>query len=82
MSFTVRSRSLRRAQWYGELISTLEEAEQLLLLLEADRSMSSETNWLCLRVAAVRSKVEALNRIRHPDDRIVGVPWCNAGRSV
>ena len=82
MPFTVRSRSLRRAQWYGELISTLGEAERLLLLLEADRSITSETNRLCLRVAAVRSEVEALNRIRHPDDRIVGVPWSKAERSL
>ena len=80
MAFKVISRSLSRAHWYGELNSALEEAERLLFLLEADGSFTAESGRLCIRVAAIRSEVEMLNRIMLSEDRIVGVPWSQAGR--
>jgi hypothetical protein len=75
MSPNVHCRSLSRAHWYGELTSALGEAERLLLLLEADGSFPVGTGRLSLRVAAVRSEVEMLNRFIQTEDRIVGVPW-------
>ena len=78
----VNSRSLSRARWYGELTSALREAERLLSLLEGDGISPAEFSRLCLRIAAVRSEVETLNRTRPSDDRIVGVPWKEADRST
>jgi hypothetical protein len=78
----VNSRSLSRALWYGELTSALREAERLLSVLERDGIAPAEFSRLCLRIAAVRSEVETLNQSRPSDDRIVGDPWNEVGRST
>ena len=71
----VQSRSLDRARWYGDLTAALREAERLLLLVEADGGFSAESVRLRLRVAAVRSELELLNRLVQSQDRILGIPW-------
>ena len=71
----VQSRSLDRARWYGDLTAALREAERLLLLVEADGGFPAESVRLRLRVAAVRSELELLNRLVQSQDRILGIPW-------
>ena len=71
----VQSRSLDRARWYGDLTAALREAERLLLLVEADGGFPAESVRLRLRVAAVRSELELLNRMVQSQDRILGIPW-------
>ena len=71
----VQSRSLDRARWYGDLTAALREAERLLLLVEADGGFSAESVRLRLRVAAVRSELELLNRLVQSQDRILGILW-------
>jgi hypothetical protein len=75
MARNVHCRSLGRAHWYGELATALTEAERLLSKLNTDGSDRAETGRLCHRIAAVRSEVEALNRMTLSENRIVGIPW-------
>lgn len=75
VAMNVHSRALSRAHWYGELISALLEAERLLLMLEASEGFPAAAGQLGHRIAAVRSEVETLNRIKLSDDRIIGAPW-------
>jgi hypothetical protein len=73
--------SLVRARWYGDLTAALRDAERLLLLLEADGNFPADAGRLRFRIAAVRSKLELLNRLLQSEDRIVGVPWADPGRA-
>lgn len=80
MTENVHARSLVRARWYGDLTAALRDAERLLLLLEADGSFPAEAGRLRFRIATVRSELEQLNRLVQSQDRIVGIPWSDAGR--
>ena len=68
-------RALQRAQWFSDLSTALREAERLLLLLESHGGFPIETVRLRLRVEAVRSELDVLNRVMLPEGRIVGPSW-------
>ena len=75
MTGNVHSRSLGRARWYEDLSAALRDAERLLLLLETDGCFPAETIRIRLRVAAIRSELERLNRMTGSESRIIGIPW-------
>ena len=68
-------RSLGRAQWFSELLVTLNEAERLLALLEADGGFPDDTIRLRQRIQAVSSELELLDRVARGEGRVIGSGW-------
>jgi hypothetical protein len=71
-------RALQRSQWFQDLTTALAEAEKLLAMLEADGGFPGETARLRVRVQAVRSELELLNRVALGEGRVVGPGWPEA----
>jgi len=71
--------SLKRAQWLTDLTAALGEAETLLMMLERDGGFAGEAAPLRLRVEAVRSELDLLNRVISGEGRIVSSTWPNPG---
>jgi hypothetical protein len=74
--------SLKRAQWLTDLTTALVEAEMLLMMLESDDGFAGEAAPLRLRVEAVRSELDLLNRVISGEGRIVSSTWPNPGTAL
>jgi hypothetical protein len=75
MQQRITPRSLGRAQWFSDLLVALKEAEQLLALLEQDRSFPDETIRLKHRIQAVSAELELLDRLARGEGRVIGACW-------
>ena len=68
-------RSLGRAQWFSDLLVALNEAERLLVLLEASGGFPDETVRLRRRIQALSSELELLDRVARGEGRVVSSSW-------
>ena len=65
------SRSPERPQWHFDLTAALDEAEMLLLLLEAYDGFADEACRLRQRIRALESELTLLNRDILGENRII-----------
>ena len=75
MQRRITPRSLSRAQWFSDLLVALNEAERLLVLLEASGGFPDETVRLRRRIQALSSELELLDRVARGEGRVVGSSW-------
>ena len=75
MQRRITPRSLGRAQWFSDLFVALKEAEQLLVLLEANGSFPGETSSLRGRIQSVSSELELLDRVARGEGRVISNSW-------
>ena len=71
----ITPRSLSRAQWFSDLLVALNEAERLLVLLEASGGFPDETVRLRRRIQALSSELELLDRVARGEGRVVSSSW-------
>jgi hypothetical protein len=75
MQRRITPRSLSRAQWFSDLLVALNEAERLLVLLEASGGYPDETLRLRRRIQALSSELELLDRVARGEGRVVSSSW-------
>ena len=75
MQRRITPRSLGRAQWFSDLLSALNEAERLLVLLEASGGFADETLRLKRRIRTVSGELELLDRVARGETRVISSNW-------
>ena len=75
MQRRITPRSLGRAQWFSDLFVALNEAEELLDLLERDGGFSEEAIGLRRRIQLVSSELELLDQVARGEGRVLGGCW-------
>lgn len=75
MQRRITPQSLGRAQWFSDLIVALDEAEQLLALLEASDGFREETARLKARIQVLALELEQLDQIARGEGRVISSCW-------
>lgn len=75
MQRRITPRSLSRAQWFSDLLTALNEAERLLVLLEECGGFPDETIRLKGRIQALSSELELLDHVARGEGRVISSSW-------
>ena len=75
MQRRITPRSLGRAQWFSDLLVALNEAEQLLAMLENSKGFPEETVRLRQRIQILSSELELLDRVARGEGRVISSSW-------